>query len=71
MHVCVCYLMMRRIYNCLYNNYNNNNFLFKSGVFEDIAILNSRFIARKLIENSYFLEFINFMQIIFLTLSLF
>ena len=42
-------VMMKRNYNCLNNNNNNNNnnFLFKSGVFEDIAILNSRFIARK------------------------
>ena len=63
-------VMMKRNYNCLNNNNNNNNFLFKSGVFEDIAILNSRFIARKFIENSNFAVFIHFMQIMILTLSL-
>ena len=35
------YLMMKQNYNCIYNN-DNNNFLFKIGVSEYIAKLNSR-----------------------------
>jgi hypothetical protein len=50
---------------------NNNNFLFKSGVSEDIAKLDSRLEQEILLKISNVAAFIHFMQIIILTLSLF